>query len=241
MTENADTENTRQLVIDEADLFVDYFRFASRINPLASLSNYKQYHDTKKEIDKRALFITQQLLLLNSYEDLAKFLHAMHIRKEDGTTIQWTLSSDKTYLSAFPKSLKKCSSSSELLTWLGIDYQRLVKKARRNGKLSQKHAKKLVAARATDMMSGFEICRKSKFDRQKAYNVTKHGKPILSIEPRLLYKLEDATETDGPHFFYQNCKQTKLQNCGQIVFRFPMISLMPLLGVWFKYQRLSLI
>lgn len=209
MTEEAQRKAVRELVIDEADLAVDYFRFASRVNPLAAISNYKQYNNLKQEIDKRALFIAQQFLLLNSHEDLAKFLHALHIRKEKGTTIQWTLSSDKDSLSHYPNDLKKCSRPSELLAWLGIDYQRLVKTARRKGGLSKKDASRLISERAEDMMKGFETCRRNKLQRHKAYNATKHGKPIISIEPKLLYKLEEAAEANGPHFFHQQ----KLQ-CG---------------------------
>lgn len=93
------TFSPSQNIIDEADLVVDYFRCAARINPLTAVATYKQYQKLVHQIDKRALFISQQFLLMSSHEDFAKFLHSLNIKKEHGTTIQWTLSDDSEHLS----------------------------------------------------------------------------------------------------------------------------------------------
>lgn len=193
-----------ELLIDEADLAVDYFRCASRINPHAAVANYKRYQLLKHDLDKRALFVAQHFLFINSHVDFAKFLHALNRKKEKGITLQWTLSNSSDSLDQYPSIIQKFKKPKELLEWLGIERKKLVRKAKKIIKLSDRKAKKIIDDRVDDIIDGLRVCRDQKLQRQKSYNATKHGKPILSVRPELIYNLENAKEIDGPHFFYQN-------------------------------------
>lgn len=192
--------------IDEADLAMDYFRCAARINPMSAVANYKQFEQLTNPFDERSLFIAQQGLLHSSYEDLAQFLHALNRRKENGTTLQWTLSSDEDCLSNFPGIVSKFKEPADILEWLGIDKKHLIKKIRQHSGQSQRKCTQEIDSGLMDIIQGIKICKGQKIQRQVAYNVTKHGKPILSVKPVLLRNIADATEEDGPHFFYQKKK-----------------------------------
>lgn len=187
--------------LKEPALLIDYFRFASRINALSAIANYKFFKSLSDELDKRTIFIAQHTLCMSSLEDMAKFLNALHRRKENVEPLLSTLANEKSSASNIRGILKSFKSSHEILSWLGIEESKLIKKMQRLSRLSRNKIEKIIRERAHDILKGIEACRRHKEDRRTIYNATKHGKAIISIEPKLFDKLDVATEKDGPLFF----------------------------------------
>jgi len=204
--EKGDAVHRYEYGLKEPDFLVDYFRFASRVNALSAIANYKYFKSLSNALDKRVIFVAQHTLCMSSLEDLAKFLNALNRRKEQQEPILSTLADEGSSASHIRGILKRFKCPHEILSWLGIDRTKLIKKMRRLSGMSQRDIEKIIEKSVRNIMSGIEKCRQNKEDRRTIYNTSKHGKAIISIEPKLFDKLNGASEKDGPVFFSKPIK-----------------------------------
>lgn len=197
--------------IREADFLIDYLRFASRVNPLSAIANYREYYARKLSIDRRALFVAQQSLLIGSLEDLSTFLWALHEGGKGSSTVLDALAVKDEKKANFPNLLKKFKSVEDLLKWIHVDKQIIIDFALKRGTPKEEIDNNL-EFRVSEILNGIEECRKLKSSRQKAYNKTKHGKPIISIRQNMMDGHDLADEKEGPRFFYFDKKRQILRD-----------------------------
>lgn len=190
--------------IFEADFLIDYFRFASRINGLSAIANYEKFDSLKDIFDKRALFVSQQSLLLSSAEDLALFLNAIHDGGTPDNRILPVLAEGGEAKTSFPRIFKKIQEPMMLLKWVNLSRDKLIQNLRDNTRKPKNEVRKWIDQRILDIQEGVNGLSVIQEFRDKAYNKTKHGKPIISFPASLLDTIDAATESDGPAFYFIN-------------------------------------
>lgn len=188
--------------IEEDDFLIDYYRFGSIINALSGVANYQKYNSLKDIYDKRAIFVAQQALFLGSLEDLALFLNALHDGGRKGATVLHSLAESKKAKSDFPRILDNFKDPMKLLSWLNLSRDNLIELIREKFKIQKREAKKWLDSRISEIREDCASLRIIKLNRNKAYNKTKHGKPIISISAPKINSMEQATDADGPSFYY---------------------------------------
>lgn len=191
-----------KLPIKEPEFLIDYFRFASRINGLAAIANYRAFESSNTTYDKRGLFVAQNALLLSSIEDFALFLNICIESKNLNLRLLSLLAKGDESKTNLPPLLQKPGEAFKFLSHLNLSRDALIEIHREVFKISKSNAKKIIDTKVEALRDAIRWLSKVQKTRNKAYNKTKHGKPILSVSVEKLDTIETATEAEGPIVFH---------------------------------------